>query len=145
MHVDLFFAVGERPDVARSEGSAKIAGDVVRAKDFAFPNVLVEVWEKSRALDPSCFPCLLEQRVSLRIALVRERQKERGFSPEDHADDTVSFLAMQRRDPKSFFEEVLAKLPDVDDATKKKLLALVEDKPGTKRAQKISAVIAEKT
>lgn len=49
---------------------------------------------------------------------------------------------MQRRDPKSFLEEVLAQVPDLSKEAKEKLLALVNDKPGTKRAGKIAAAIA---
>ncbi len=49
---------------------------------------------------------------------------------------------MQRRDPKSFLEEVLAQVPDLSKDAKEKLLALVNDKPGTKRASKIAAAIA---
>ena len=50
---------------------------------------------------------------------------------------------MQRRDPKSFLEEVLAQVPDLSKEAKQKLLALVSDKPGTKRAGKIAAAIAD--
>lgn len=49
---------------------------------------------------------------------------------------------MQRRDPKTFLEEVLAQVPSIDAATKEKLFALVPEKPGTKRAQKIAQVLA---
>ena len=48
---------------------------------------------------------------------------------------------MQRRDPKTFLEEVLSQVPDVDKGVREKLLALVGDKPGTKRAQKIAGVL----
>jgi hypothetical protein len=50
---------------------------------------------------------------------------------------------MQRRDARSFLEEVLGQVEGLDDATKGKLLALVADKPGTKRAAKLAAVLAE--
>jgi hypothetical protein len=49
---------------------------------------------------------------------------------------------MQRRDPKSFLEEVLAQVPDLSKDAKQKLLALVSEKSGTKRAGKIAAAIA---
>ena len=50
---------------------------------------------------------------------------------------------MQRRDPKSFLEEVLAQVQLPPD-TKEQLLSLVSDKPGAKRATKIAAVLAGK-
>jgi len=56
---------------------------------------------------------------------------------------------MQRRDPKSFLEEVLSKAAseegEIPEEMQKKLIALAEEKPGAKRASKIAAVLAEKT
>ena len=49
---------------------------------------------------------------------------------------------MQRRDPRSFLQEVLGQVPELSAETREKLLALVSDKPGTKRASKIAAVLA---
>ena len=48
---------------------------------------------------------------------------------------------MQRRDARGFLEEVLKEIEGVDDDTKEKLLALVADKPGNKRAAKLAAEI----
>jgi hypothetical protein len=52
---------------------------------------------------------------------------------------------MQRRDARSFLEEVLAEAKGVDAETKEKLLALVADKPGTKRAAKLAAALIAAT
>lgn len=49
---------------------------------------------------------------------------------------------MQRRDARSFLEEVLSQVPDLDQKMKDELLGLVDDKPGTKRAAKLAAVLA---
>lgn len=49
---------------------------------------------------------------------------------------------MQRRDARSFFEEVLSRVPEVSAETREQLLALAADKPGTKRASKLAAVLA---
>ncbi len=49
---------------------------------------------------------------------------------------------MQRRDARSFLEEVLSQIPDLDAKMRDELLALVDDKPGTKRAAKLAAVLA---
>jgi len=50
---------------------------------------------------------------------------------------------MQRRDAKSFLEEVLSQIPDLDAKMRAELLELVDDKPGTKRAAKLAAVLAD--
>ena len=49
---------------------------------------------------------------------------------------------MQRRDARSFLEEVLSKIPELDPTMRDELLALVDEKPGTKRAAKLAAVLA---
>ncbi|MFT3696827.1 MAG: hypothetical protein QM831_27040 [Kofleriaceae bacterium] len=49
---------------------------------------------------------------------------------------------MQRRDAKSFLEEVLSQVPDLDPKMKQDLLGLVGEKSGTKRAAKLAAVLA---
>jgi hypothetical protein len=49
---------------------------------------------------------------------------------------------MQRRSARSFLEEVLLKIPDLPPETRDKLLDAVDDKPGTKRASKLAAIIA---
>jgi len=49
---------------------------------------------------------------------------------------------MQRRDARSFLEEVLSQVPDLDSKMKEGLLELVDEKPGTKRAAKLAAVLA---
>ena len=50
---------------------------------------------------------------------------------------------MQRRSAKSFLEEVLLKVPDMPQDAKDALLETVDDKPGTKRAGKLAAIIAK--
>ncbi len=50
---------------------------------------------------------------------------------------------MQRRDAKSFLEEVLSQIPDLGPKMRDELLELVDDKPGTKRAAKLAAVLAD--
>ncbi len=52
---------------------------------------------------------------------------------------------MQRRDAKSFLDEVLSQIPDLDPKMRDELLELVDDKPGTKRAAKLAAVLAAET
>lgn len=52
---------------------------------------------------------------------------------------------MQRRDAKSFLEEVLSQIPDLGPEMRDQLLELVDDKPGTKRAAKLAAVLAAET
>jgi hypothetical protein len=49
---------------------------------------------------------------------------------------------MQRRDARGFLEEVLSQLPDLDPKMREELLELVDEKPGTKRAAKLAAVLA---
>lgn len=49
---------------------------------------------------------------------------------------------MQRRDARSFLEEVLSQIPDLDPTMRDELLGLVDEKPGTKRAAKLAAVLA---
>jgi hypothetical protein len=49
---------------------------------------------------------------------------------------------MQRRDARSFLEEVLSQIPDLDQKMRDELLALVAEKPGAKRATKLAAVLA---
>jgi hypothetical protein len=49
---------------------------------------------------------------------------------------------MQRRDARSFLEEVLADVEGLDDDTREKLLAAVADKPGTKRATKLAGILS---
>ena len=50
---------------------------------------------------------------------------------------------MQRRDARSFLEEVLSQVPDLDPKMRDKLLGTVADKPGTKRAAKLAAILAD--
>lgn len=50
---------------------------------------------------------------------------------------------MQRRDPRSFLEEVFAQLPDLDESTREALLEASADKAGTKRASRIAAILAQ--
>ncbi len=50
---------------------------------------------------------------------------------------------MQRRDARSFLEAVLSQIPDLDPRTRDKLLDMVAEKPGTKRAAKLAAVFAD--
>ena len=52
---------------------------------------------------------------------------------------------MQRRDARSFLEDVLSQIPDLDPKMREELLGLVDDKPGTKRAAKLAAVLATET
>lgn len=52
---------------------------------------------------------------------------------------------MQRRDAKSFLDEVLSQIPDLDPKMREELLELVDEKPGTKRAAKLAAVLAADT
>lgn len=52
---------------------------------------------------------------------------------------------MQRRDARSFLEEVLLQIPDLDPKMRDELLGLVDEKPGTKRAAKLAAVLAAET
>jgi len=49
---------------------------------------------------------------------------------------------MQRRDARSFLEEVLSQIPDLDPKMREELIGLVDDKPGTKRAAKLAEVLA---
>ena len=49
---------------------------------------------------------------------------------------------MQRRDPKTFLEEVLSQVKELSPDTREKLLALTSEKAGTKRAQKIAALLS---
>jgi hypothetical protein len=49
---------------------------------------------------------------------------------------------MQRRDPRSFLEGVLAQVGGLSADTTEQLLAVVADKPGTKRAAKLAAILA---
>ena len=49
---------------------------------------------------------------------------------------------MQRRDARSFLEEVLTQAPDLDPEMRDKLLATVSEKPGPKRAAKLADVLA---
>ncbi len=50
---------------------------------------------------------------------------------------------MQRRDARSFLEEVLLKVPDLTEEAREALLELANEKPGTKRASKLAAAIAQ--
>jgi len=50
---------------------------------------------------------------------------------------------MQRRDARSFLEEVLSQIPDLDPKMRDELLGLVDEEPGTKRAAKLAAVLAD--
>jgi hypothetical protein len=52
---------------------------------------------------------------------------------------------MQRRDARGFLEEVLSQVPDLDPKMRDELLGLVAEKPGTKRAAKLAAVLAGKS
>ena len=49
---------------------------------------------------------------------------------------------MQRRDARSFLEEVLSQVPDLDPKMRDELLAIVDEKPGAKRAAKLAAVLS---
>lgn len=49
---------------------------------------------------------------------------------------------MQRRDAKSFLEEVLTQVPDLDPKMRDELLAVVAEKAGTKRASKLAEILA---
>ena len=49
---------------------------------------------------------------------------------------------MQRRDARSFLEEVLSQIPDLDPEMRDKLLGTVAEKPGPKRAAKLDAILA---
>lgn len=49
---------------------------------------------------------------------------------------------MQRRDPRMFLEEVMAKVPDLSEATKRELLDIVNEKAGTKRAAHLAQILA---
>jgi hypothetical protein len=49
---------------------------------------------------------------------------------------------MQRRDARSFLEDVLSQIPDLDPKMRDELIALVAEKPGAKRAAKLAAVLA---
>ncbi len=48
---------------------------------------------------------------------------------------------MQRRDARTFLEEVLKGVDGLSADTREKLLAVVADKPGTKRAAKLASVL----
>lgn len=48
---------------------------------------------------------------------------------------------MQRRDARSFLEEVLSQIPDLEPNMRDELLALVDDKPGAKRVAKLAEVL----
>jgi hypothetical protein len=48
---------------------------------------------------------------------------------------------MQRRDARTFLEEVLKGADGISDETRDKLLAAVADKPGPKRAAKLASVL----
>jgi Mg2+/Co2+ transporter CorC len=50
---------------------------------------------------------------------------------------------MQRRDARSFLEEVLSQIPDLDPKMRDELLAIVAEKPGPKRAAKLAAILAD--
>ena len=50
-------------------------------------------------------------------------------------------VSMQRRDARTFLEEVLKGVEGLDEEARQKLLAVVADKPGTKRAQKLANVL----
>jgi len=50
---------------------------------------------------------------------------------------------MQRRDARSFLEEVLSHVEGLSAETREKLLAVVADKPGTKRAAKLASVLVQ--
>ena len=49
---------------------------------------------------------------------------------------------MQRRDARSFLEEVLTQVPDLDPKMRDELLGMVAEKPGPKRASKLAAILA---
>jgi len=48
---------------------------------------------------------------------------------------------MQRRDARTFLEEVLKGVSGLSDETRDKLLAVVAEKPGPKRAAKLASVL----
>jgi len=49
---------------------------------------------------------------------------------------------MQRRDARSFLEDVLTQIPELDPKMRDELLATVADKAGTKRAAKLAEILA---
>jgi hypothetical protein len=49
---------------------------------------------------------------------------------------------MQRRDPRTFLEGVLAQVSELPPSVHEQLFALVDEKSGTKRAAKIAQIIA---
>lgn len=49
---------------------------------------------------------------------------------------------MQRRDARSFLEEVLTQVPDLDPKMRDELLGIVAEKPGPKRAAKLAEILA---
>jgi Mg2+/Co2+ transporter CorC len=49
---------------------------------------------------------------------------------------------MQRRDARSFLEEVLSQIPDLDPKMRDELLEIVAEKPGAKRAAKLAEILA---
>lgn len=49
---------------------------------------------------------------------------------------------MQRRDPRTFLEGVLAQVSELPPSVHEQLFALVEEKAGTKRAAKIAQILA---
>jgi hypothetical protein len=49
---------------------------------------------------------------------------------------------MQRRDARSFLEEVLSQIPDLDPKMRDELLEIVAEKPGPKRAAKLAEILA---
>jgi hypothetical protein len=49
---------------------------------------------------------------------------------------------MQRRDARAFLEEVLKGVKGMSAESREKLLAIVADKPGTKRAAKLAGVVS---
>jgi len=62
----------------------------------------------------------------------------------EERDTFASYILvpMQRRDARSFLEEVLSQVPDLDPKMRDELLELVAEKPGAKRAAKLAAVLA---
>ena len=50
---------------------------------------------------------------------------------------------MQRRDARSFLEEVLSQIPDLDPKMRDELLATVSEKAGPKRAARLAEILSD--
>jgi hypothetical protein len=76
------------------------------------------------------------------VELVRVCEEECRLSTDVHAASYI-LISMQRRDARSFLEEVLSQIPDLDPKMRDELLGIVAEKPGPKRAAKLAAVLAD--